>query len=61
MKFGQLIENNMRNIFLKHFSPGTKCGGETVCPEIFEVLLDRLLSSRANENWMMLSIQAYIQ
>ena len=27
MKFGQLIEYNMRNIFLE--KPNTKCGGET--------------------------------
>ena len=27
MKFGQLIEYNMRNIFLE--KPYTKCGGET--------------------------------
>ena len=27
MKFGQLIECNMRNIFLEN--PYTKCGGET--------------------------------
>ena len=27
MKFGKLIENNMRNIFLE--KPYTKCGGET--------------------------------
>ena len=28
MKFGQLIENNMRNIFVE--KPSTKCGGETI-------------------------------
>ena len=28
MKFGQLIEYNMRNIFLE--KPCTKCGGETL-------------------------------
>ena len=28
MKFGQLIEYNMRNIFLKKLY--TKCGGETI-------------------------------
>ena len=28
MKFGQLIENNMRNIFLENSY--TKCGGEAV-------------------------------
>ena len=28
MKFGQLIEYNMRNIFLE--KPYTKCGGETI-------------------------------
>ena len=27
MKFGQLIESNMRNIFLE--KPYTECGGET--------------------------------
>ena len=28
MKFGQLIEFNMRNIFVE--KPYTKCGGETI-------------------------------
>ena len=28
MKFGQLIENNMKNIFLE--KPFTKCCGETI-------------------------------
>ena len=28
MKFGQLLEYNMRNIFLK--KSDTKCGGETI-------------------------------
>ena len=32
MKFGQLIECNMRNIFLE--KPYTKCGGET-SPRLF--------------------------
>ena len=32
MKFGQLIEYNMRNIFLKEFY--TKYGGETI-PKLF--------------------------
>ena len=32
MKFGQLIEYNMRNIFLE--KAYTKCGGETI-PRIF--------------------------
>ena len=29
MKFGQLIEYNMRNIFVEKAC--TKCGGETIC------------------------------
>ena len=29
MKFGQLIEHNMRNIFLKKKKKNTKCVGET--------------------------------
>ena len=32
MKFGQLIEYNLRNIFLEN--PCTKCGGETI-PTLF--------------------------
>ena len=32
MKFGQLIEYNMRNIFLK--KSYTRCGGETI-PKLF--------------------------
>ena len=28
MKFGQLIEYNMKNLFLE--KPYTKCGGETI-------------------------------
>ena len=35
MKFGQLIEYNMRNIFLE--KPYTKCGGETI-PRAFSKL-----------------------
>ena len=33
MKFGQLIEYNMRNIFLQ--KSYTKCGGETFSPDSF--------------------------
>ena len=33
MKFGQLIEYNMRNIFLKKLY--TKCGGETIPRSLF--------------------------
>ena len=34
MKFGQLIECNMRNIFLE--KSYTKCGGETI-PRLFSI------------------------
>ena len=33
MKFGQLIEYNMRNIFLEKLY--TKCGGETIPSRFF--------------------------
>ena len=56
MKSDQLIEYNMKNIFLE--KSWTKCGGEIVCPETYEILLDSLLPSGANKN---LGLQAYLQ
>ena len=34
MKFGQLIEYNMKNIFVE--KPFTKCGGETIIRHLFK-------------------------
>ena len=42
MKFGQLLEYNMRNIFLE--KQNTKCGGETIPSGFFQKIKIELIS-----------------
>ena len=43
MKFGQLIEYNMRNIFLE--KSNTKCGGETITTLFWKIKIEHISGS----------------
>ena len=59
MKFGQLIEYNMRNIFLE--KSYTKCGGETIPRPFLKIKIEHISGSIAYNYMQVVLIACHVE